>query len=309
MKPAWTPDFEVDAAMAMGLIKRIFPELRVERLELLGIGWDNSAYLADGRYVFRFPRRSVAAGLMNTEMVHMPDIAAHLTLPVPIPTLIGPPTTAYPYPFSGHRFIPGVTACSVTLSHNERCEIAIPLAGFLRELHDIEVRPSDLRFAPRDEIGRTDLSKRLTLLYKRLNRHETTDVFEGIDTAGIRRLAEDLARTPPSDSPLCWIHGDLYARHLLVDDAHRFCGVIDWGDVHLGDSALDLSIVYSFLHDEARTEFFDSYGEVDNNTLRRARFRALNYGVILVEYGSEIGDGHLVDAGKNAIENLLKCEK
>ena len=38
MKPAWTPDFEVDEALAMRLIKRIFPWLRVQTFELLETG-------------------------------------------------------------------------------------------------------------------------------------------------------------------------------------------------------------------------------------------------------------------------------
>ena len=37
-----------------------------------------------------------------------------------------------------------------------------------------------------------------------------------------------------------FVHGDLYSRHLLVDDAGRPCGVIDWGDCHVGDPAVDL---------------------------------------------------------------------
>ena len=79
--------------------------------------------------------------------------------------------------------------------------------------------------------------------------------FEEIDTALVLRIAEELAQTPSSDAPLCWVHGDLYARHLLLDDHKKLCGVIDWGDVHLGDRALDLSIAYSFLPAEARLCF------------------------------------------------------
>ncbi|MCH7839494.1 MAG: phosphotransferase [Planctomycetes bacterium] len=60
----------------------------------------------------------------------------------------------------------------------------------------------------------------------------------------------DLAR-PAKSTTL--VHRDLYARHMLVDDDGRPCGVIDWGDVHVGDPAIDLSsdqvlnIVYNTL--------------------------------------------------------------
>jgi aminoglycoside phosphotransferase (APT) family kinase protein len=293
MKPAWTPDFEVDSELAMRLINRIFPEMRVQDLKLLGIGWDNSAYLADGKIVFRFPRKSVAAELMNTEMITLPGLAKHISLPIPIPTLIGPPTSAYPYPFSGARYIPGVTACSADLTHKERTIIAAPLAKFLRELHTIEITENDL-------------AKRLRQLEERLDKSSSVGSLEPEDVVKIRIVAEELAQSPPPNAPLCWVHGDLYARHLLIDDVHKLCGVIDWGDVHLGDRALDLSIVYSFLPVEARPAFFEEYGEIDNNTLKRARFRALSYGVILLDYGSEVGDQALVEAGRYALTQIIR---
>jgi aminoglycoside phosphotransferase (APT) family kinase protein len=95
---------------------------------------------------------------------------------------------------------------------------------------------------------------------------------------------------------------DLYARHLLVDDSGRVCGVIDWGDAHLGDPALDLSIQFAFLPPEARPAFEAAYGELDADTRRRARFRALFSGTMLVHYGASSGDEALVEAGRWALE-------
>lgn len=48
----------------------------------------------------------------------------------------------------------------------------------------------------------------------------------------------------------------------LVDDAGAGSGVIDWGDVHLGEPALELSIAYGFLPPTAREDFFDGLGYV-----------------------------------------------
>jgi aminoglycoside phosphotransferase (APT) family kinase protein len=102
------------------------------------------------------------------------------------------------------------------------------------------------------------------------------------------------------------VHGDLYARHLLVDRRRGLCGVIDWGDVHQGDPALDLSILYGFLPAEARPGFLEAYGPVDPGTLRRARFRALVVGALLISYAREIGDGRLAVAGQFALLHALE---
>lgn len=101
------------------------------------------------------------------------------------------------------------------------------------------------------------------------------------------------------------VHGDLYARHLLKGDEGALCGVIDWGDLHLGDPALDLNVAYALLPPEDRAAFWSAYGDVDDATRARARFRALHYGVTLVWYGLDIGDEALIDVGALALSRAL----
>jgi hypothetical protein len=55
--PEWTPEIVVDEALARRLLGEQFPELEPSELRLAGEGWDNTAWLVDGRFLFRFPRR------------------------------------------------------------------------------------------------------------------------------------------------------------------------------------------------------------------------------------------------------------
>src|SRR5690606_32517479 len=41
----------------------------------------------------------------------------------------------------------------------------------------------------------------------------------------------------------CWVHGDLHPRNVITVDG-RLRGVIDWGDVTVGDPSVDLSSVW-----------------------------------------------------------------
>lgn len=99
------------------------------------------------------------------------------------------------------------------------------------------------------------------------------------------------------------MHSDLYPRHLLVNAERKLCGVIDWGDVHTGDPAMDFSAAFTFLCPVGRAVFRDAYGSIDDAAWRRARYRALHYGGLLTEYGLSIGDAAMVTMGKYALRS------
>jgi aminoglycoside phosphotransferase (APT) family kinase protein len=293
MRPPWTPDYELTPAAAARLIAAQFPALASQPLERIGVGWDNDAYRVGDSKLFRFPRRAIAAVCIANETRWLPDLAPSLPLPVPVPEHIGAPADGYPWPFLGSRWIEGRTACSVELSATDRKAIAAPLARFLRTLHAIPLAAD----APEDPAGRKDVP---TLAAKTLESlGKLPPDFE--ETAAAVRKVEQLASTAEPRGPDRWVHGDLYARHLLVDAEKHPCGVIDWGDVHAGDPADDLSIAFGFLAGEARAAFFGAYGEVEPATRERARLYALRVGGVIAGYGRAVGDGALVEAGRTAL--------
>ena len=245
----WSPDVELSPEDAARRIAEQFPALAgagadgVPHLEPLGRGWDNDAYLVNGSLVFRFPRRRIAAVCLRNEIASLPAIARSLPLPVPDPTHVGEPTEAYPYPFAGYARIAGRTACSVVLDAEDRRRCAAPLGRFLAALHALPV-PG---WAPEDPAGRKDVA---ALVSKSLARIEALSAA-GAGRAGsaavlaaARATIERLAGTAEWDGVARWSHGDLYVRHLLVDEGRALSGVIDWGDVHAGETADDLSIAF-----------------------------------------------------------------
>lgn len=303
----WEADVSLAREDAARLIETQFPDLVPVRLERIGAGWDNDAYLVNGLWVFRFPRRQIAADLIGREAWALPRLAPHLPLPVPVPVFAGMAETGgYPYPFAGYAHLPGKTACQIAWTEQERAANAVGLARFLAALHAVPVNDETRAAAPGDTIGRTDLARRALQLKERLQAlAPVLPELCGQDAGALSALADCLARTPPHAGLTGWVHGDLYARHLLVDNATKtLCGVIDWGDVHVGDPALDLSLAFSFLPPEARPAFRAAYsGALDEAAWDRARFRALWYGAILTLYGGEIGDDALRAAGVYALRS------
>ncbi|WP_224241380.1 phosphotransferase [Hyalangium gracile] len=295
----WQADIALTQEEAARLVERQFPDLAPASLEPLGAGWDNAAYVVNRRWVFRFPRRRVAISLLENEGRILPRLAHHLPLRIPEPVWHGHPDEGFPYPFAGYALLEGVTACALEWTPEERQRNAAPLGKFLAALHGIPVDDETLTQGPGDELARADLRKRAPMILERLAKVEAE--HPDVDGAAIRSWLSRLIDAPPWMRRPCWVHGDLYARHLLVDEHHTVTGILDWGDVHLGDPAIDLTLAFTFLPPEARQAFRNAYGAIDAATWDRARFRAFHYGVALLLYGESEGDKAIARVGRDAL--------
>lgn len=301
MNSPWSPEREIHATLARTLIETQFPELAPANSELLGAGWDNTAYLVNGGIVFRFPRRQIAVPLLEVERRLLPGIASHLPLPVPIPQFHGQPDERFPWPFTGYQFLPGRTASAASLDDSQRIRAAEPLARFLRALHGLPVEEMRACGAPPDTLGRLEVARRAARSRERLNKLALLGLVENAEEIAAWLKA---AREPKAPPRLALVHGDFYAAHLLVDDAKRPCGVIDWGDVHLGEPALDLALVFGFLPPLGRTSFEATYGAIDDESGRLARFKALEIALALMLYGCEAAKPDLLQEGQMALRYL-----
>jgi aminoglycoside phosphotransferase (APT) family kinase protein len=294
----WDAEIVVGPELARELIRGQFTGIGTT-LEPFGSGWDNTAYRVDGELIFRFPRREVAVRLMETEMRVLPRLAPHLPLPIPVPEWIGAATERFPWPFAGYRMLPGRPIPYVELSPMDLRAAAVSLAGFLRALHAI---PLDGLELPPDEHQRTDFTLRLQKLAASVRALEDA----GIVADGLPWLTPFTKGFPAPSPTVVPVHGDLYEMHVLMDDHHRASGVIDWGDVHAGDPALDLSLVYRLFPPRFRTEFWRVYGAVDARTERMARLRATFHAVMVTHYAHSVGNAALLRTARAAMDQVLE---
>ena len=299
--PEWAADVALDRDGAAELIAHCLPELAGLPVSLAGEGYDNWVYRVGRREVVRIPRRALGASVLDVEVAVLPELAAVMDVSVPIPLAVGDPRPAFPYRFAYYRWLAGVTADRADLSDASRASLAVPLGACLAQLHGANLGP---------EAEAADLGDRLRRADLRYRRGWMLDLLEqvkhlGVDTAAVRRFLDAWVDTPPWREPPVWVHGDLYARHLLVDDTGELAGVIDWGDVHRGDPALDLSIGWSFLPRSAHDAFREAYGGVDEATWARARVRCLHYGLALLRYGEAITDDVMIGCARRALHAAL----
>jgi len=268
----WAPEVTVDEALARRLIAGQFPDVAQESLRLIGEGWDNTVWLVDDQWVFRFPRRTIAIPGVEREITALASLAPRLPLPVPAPVFVGRPADGFPWPFFGARFLPGTEPLG--LSEDQRAGLARRLGEFLRALHAAEV--PDL---PADPFGRADMAVRVPKAREQIAELEAAGLWHA--PPSLDDLLASAAELPvPEPGVVC--HGDLHLRHLLVDDTGALSGVIDWGDLCRGDPSVDMCLVWCLL--PSRDEFLAAYGPVSDDQLLRARVLALFLSAVLALY-------------------------
>jgi aminoglycoside phosphotransferase (APT) family kinase protein len=200
-------------------------------------GYDFEVAIVDDDWVFRFPRRSAVEEALELEIVALPALAP--ALPVDVPSFEH--ISRKPL-FVGYRLIRGRPLID---------EDPEGVRAFLDALHSQDGSGLPLKRHDWVEAYRKQCAE-----FERL-------VFPVVDIdqrAKARRLfgaVETLVEFEP-----CLIHADLGPEHLLVRDG-RLVGVIDWGDMCLGDPALDYAWVLN-------GPFAD--WEVDSDLRRRACF-------------------------------------
>src|SRR5579871_2736221 len=289
MPDPWNPEREWLLDEVREVIRVQCPEITCSTVAHFGSGWDNAAFLIDDQWVFRFAQRRIAVPWLVREWEILPRLAPRMTVSIPHPIWFG---RVEEWTFLGYPRLKGCPASDLAIDQRGRFELARPLGRFLRVLHN---QPTH------DFAAQPDALKRFNIEVRRLRAVEMlADCDAGIDVAPLRRLLNDVDLNP---GEIVLSHGDLYSRHLLIDQG-RLSGVIDWGDICLAEIAHDLMLVYCFFPPEARGEFFAEYGTISSSTASRARFRAICHTLHVYHYARSTGDAPLLAEAELSLRSI-----
>ncbi|HEX6290689.1 MAG TPA: phosphotransferase [Herpetosiphonaceae bacterium] len=219
-------------------IARCAPELAAGSIRLVEQGWDSRVALVDEAWVFRFPRNAESAAQLAVEQALLPYLAPRLPLPIPDFTYACPAREVGEGPFVGYRMIAGVPLDPPLLqaaSAAVRRAVARQMGLFLQALHSVppatarQVAPGLRRFDPTSFVPEYAEIERVVFPLLRPSQRER-----------ICRLYAFAADAAVWDFAPALVHNDLMPVHMLFDPrAQRVAGVIDFGDVVLGDPAID----------------------------------------------------------------------
>lgn len=295
----WAPEIRVDEPLARQLIAEQFPEVEQRSIRLLGEGWDNTMWLVDEEWVFRFPRRAMVLAGLENEIVHLPRLARLLPLSIPVPTLIGRPSEGFEWPFYGAPFLPGRELAAADLGEEARVLLGRRLGEFLRVLHSLEPDAA----LPVDPVRRADMPFRVPRTRERLAQLADLGLWNAPPTA--HEIVEAAAGLGPPE-PTCLVHGDLHLRHLLVDDAGAATAVIDWIDLSRNEPSVDLVLYCASLPPEGRGAFRAAYGPIAEDHLLRARILGLFLCGTLAVYGHHEGLPRLEREALEALDRIIR---
>ena len=264
----------VDASLVRRLVADQFPQwanLRVRPVEK--DGHDNSTFHLGDEMSVRMPVRHPDADHLAFECEWLPRLALHLPLPIPVPVVMGAPGLGYGFRWLVNRWIPGQSSSPGLIA--DLSEFAKDLAAFLNALMSIDAtgapapgrnthfRGCDLYFYD------ADFRRCLGKLGDRIDSRTATAIWEA-------------ALDAKSDRAPVWFHGDVAPDNLLVDDAGRLCGVIDFGQMAAGDPACDVTIAWTLFTGSSR-EVFRSELAVDEATWVRGRGWGIWKAMILMD--------------------------
>ena len=302
----WVTKDHTTKELAQKIIETQFPELVPVSLHFLGKGWDNDVFIINDRYVFRFPRTDFAVNEITNEIKHLNAIAPHISLSISEPLFIGKPTDDYQRPFYGHEKVEGVPSNTKNFTTKDYKQIAQDLAFFLKELHALDQTWAEQHSVreTQKKINYKNRSQKMLAIIKPIKNLNV--VPKNFDWNLIIEFIHSCKDLPFTNYPFVVVHGDMGARHLLVDKDNKLSGIIDWGAMHAGPNYIDLKIVYIFLPKEVRKYFFEIYGKISTDTKKLALFKGTFCSLWLAKYSTAINDTYIQQESVNGLINIEK---
>jgi aminoglycoside phosphotransferase (APT) family kinase protein len=246
----------------------------------------------------RLPRIEWAIGQVEKEQQWLPRLARHLPLAIPVPLAMGTPGEGYPWHWSVYPWLEGETANVERLG--DLRQAANELAQFI-----VALRTIDAAHGPTP--GAHNFFRGVPLAARDASTRAAISSLKGLlDVDEVTSAWNAAVEMPAWDAPPLWIHGDLQARNLLVQQG-RLCAVIDFGGLSVGDPACDLMIAWSLFSGDSRRAFRAALA-VDDATWARGRGWALSMALIALPYYRSTNPVIVAEA-THAINEVLADQK
>ncbi|GAA0796765.1 aminoglycoside phosphotransferase family protein [Spirilliplanes yamanashiensis] len=249
----------VGADLVRDLLREQHPDLAGLPIREVPGGWGNQMWRLGDDLAARVQRMDDSPEPQLKERRWLPELAARLPLPIPVPVRSGTPSERFSKLWTIMTWVHGTPLDHATITRGD--DAADRLAAFLRALH---------AEAPADAPGASDFGT-----HPRHSRAGFEHFLAAVDLSGfaaddVRAVWDAAAATPDWPGPRVWVHGDLHPANVVVAGG-TLAGVVDFGALFAGDPAWDLGAAWLLLPAGGAARFFARYGPADEATVRRAR--------------------------------------
>jgi aminoglycoside phosphotransferase (APT) family kinase protein len=289
-------ELDVGVELVRRLLGAQFPDWAELLLEpVLPLGTDNANFRLGDELLVRLPRRPRTSVTLEKERRWLLKLAPQLPLAVPLQVADGVATDGYPFAWSVYRWLPGENATVARIA--DPLQLAHDLAELIAALWRIDATdgppPGKHNFFRGEPLAARDDAMRAG----------TATLAGELDTDAVTAMWDDALAAPEWERPPVWIHGDLDARNLLVQDG-RLSAVIDWGSTGVGDPACDVMVAWKVLPPDARDAFRGAL-DVDEATWSRGRGWALSQAIGALAYYTDETNAVLVREGRRWLAEVL----
>jgi aminoglycoside 2''-phosphotransferase len=271
-------------------LERRWPELAVDMFEPIIGGWDCFTYVVNGEWVFQFPRRPGAVESLTKQIAVLPELVREVSSAIPVPEYVSTDPLCMGYA----RIAGRPMSADIDGIWPER------LGRFLYDLH---LTPPE--FVGMRSLTAADVRDGLRRVVDDLS----VDVLPLLDVAE-RAIAERTVATFLNDDDNfrfapCLTHGDIGPEHVLITEAGDLAGVIDWGDVEVGDPVFDLAWVIHALPEIGERVLGAYGGPPDDRFLARSRFSYVLMPWHEVTYGVRTQRPGFIESGLAGVRDRL----
>lgn len=286
----------------LGILGREINNFDEKKVQVFDDGWDFVVIVADNCRAFRFPRREDYAKKLPIEASFL-ELFADKS-PVRIPKLKYQKDEISGISYVTYDFIPGVRfgkSISQNFSKVELSAVAKQLGVFLTAVHSFSVeKAKQLGVQQVDSLDawQKRLAKIKREVFPRISEYEqkwTVKLFE--------IFLEVIMKT--SIKPVV-IHSDIMPEHIIVDpETHKLSGIIDFGDIEVGDPAYDFTFLADY-GDDFLTESYRNYGLARDETFdARRKFYRHRQAVTNLEHSLKLGDKERIAIHKKELSEYV----
>lgn len=284
------------------IIAGLYPNINTDRIQIFDDGWDYVVFVIDGQKAIRFPRRSDYVKKLPVEVSFLNHFGNQF--PVSVPKLVLKADEKTGMPYVTYDFIPGVQFkknVSDAFSKGELHQIANQIGSFLHVLHSLpteETKRLGVRQAESLETWRNKFEKIRQTVFPHISKDEqnwSISIFEN--------FFETVRKNP---MPLTVIHSDIMPEHIIVNpETHTLSGIIDFGDIEIGDPAFDFAFLAKYGKDFLDWAY-ESYGlPKDSKFEARRQFYLDRYFLTNLGHSIEINDKVMIERHKAELSDYM----
>ena len=251
-------------------IHQDFPEFVISSIKKIGEGDNSKAFLINEDYIFRFSKREEVKEQVRREIAVLPKIKPLVTIQIPGFEFISPAMN-----YVGYRMIKGENLSEelfLKLKKKDQQKVQKTLADFLSTIHAIDLLP-----LKNCHLGTMDLKEEYYQNFEKAKRLIFPHLSQKKKEIITRFFIEYLDNIDNFNYGECLIHNDFSKDHILFNTVNKqITGIIDFGDIAMGDPDYDLMYLLDEFGEKFIHDFLKYYKEsIDKNLLQKLIFFTL----------------------------------